>query len=81
MLESEPDMAAKNIFLALQAKYPQKFPDGQLRTLQRRVREWRRDMAKKLVFVDNWEDHGLSPDDQYLCRDGIDQTCLAEVHP
>ena len=34
----------------LQEEHPGIFPDGQLRTLQRRVREWRAAAAKRLVF-------------------------------
>jgi hypothetical protein len=33
----------------LQEQFPGRFPDGQLRTLQRRIRDWRRVMAKTLV--------------------------------
>jgi hypothetical protein len=33
----------------LQRVYPDRFPDVQLRTLQRRVREWRHVMARSLV--------------------------------
>jgi hypothetical protein len=31
--------------------YPGRFPEGQLRTLQRRIREWRHVMARELVRV------------------------------
>jgi transposase len=40
-LEAHPALEAKTIFEALQEKYPGEFPAGQLRTLQRRVRQWR----------------------------------------
>lgn len=33
----------------LQAKYADRFPDSQLRTLQRRIKEWRCVMARELV--------------------------------
>lgn len=49
-LQKEPDVTAKMLFERLQKKYPGKFADGQLRTLQRRVKEWRQIMAKKLVY-------------------------------
>jgi hypothetical protein len=49
-LQSEPDKTAKDLFLRLQDKYPGRFADGQLRTLQRRVKDWRQIMAKKLVY-------------------------------
>ena len=50
-LQGDPDATAKALFAHLQAEYPARFPDSQLRTLQRRVREWRRIMARKLVYA------------------------------
>lgn len=49
-LQNEPDATAKEIFKLLRNKYPGSFADNQLRTLQRRIREWRQIMAKKLVY-------------------------------
>jgi hypothetical protein len=40
-LASEPSLCAKELFQRLQQKYPGQFSHGQLRTLQRRVRDWR----------------------------------------
>ena len=40
-LSNEPGLEAKTLFGALQRKYPGRFQDGQLRTLQRRVKRWR----------------------------------------
>jgi hypothetical protein len=37
-------------FERLQAEYPGLYPDGQLRTCQRRLKEWRREAALRLVF-------------------------------
>ena len=50
-LQKEPDASAKVLFERLQRERPGQFPDGQLRTLQRRIKEWRRVMAKKLVYA------------------------------
>ncbi len=50
-LQLDPDVTAKVLFERLQDEYPGRFPDGQLRTLQRRVREWRKIMARKLVYA------------------------------
>ena len=36
-----PELEAKTLFEALQAEHPERYEDGQLRTLQRRVRWWR----------------------------------------
>lgn len=50
-LEAEPDQTAKELLLRLRAEGPGEFPDGLLRTLQRRVKEWRRLAASRLVFA------------------------------
>lgn len=39
-LEACPGLQAKTLFEWLQRRYPGRFQDGQLRTLQRRVRQW-----------------------------------------
>jgi hypothetical protein len=41
MLELQPCLEAKTIFEYLQNKYPTRFQEGQLRTLQRKVRKWK----------------------------------------
>jgi len=41
-LEKTPDLSAKVLFQILQKQAPGQFSDGQLRTLQRRVRAWRK---------------------------------------
>ena len=50
-LEAEPDRTAKEIFQRLQGERPGAFPDGQLRTLQRRVQDWRTAEARRLILV------------------------------
>ena len=50
-LQCDPDATAKQLFGRLQGQYPGIFSHGQLRTLQRRVKEWRQMMAKKLVYA------------------------------
>lgn len=49
-LQQEPDVTAKALFERLQALRPGQYSDGQLRTLQRRVSDWRAVMAKQLVY-------------------------------
>jgi len=41
MLKINPGLEAKTIFKFFQRKYPGKYPDGQLRTLQRRIKIWK----------------------------------------
>jgi len=50
-LQQNPDATAKSLFQNLQGKHSGQFKEGQLRTLQRRVKDWRRVMAKKLVYA------------------------------
>jgi hypothetical protein len=49
--EDDPDTTAKALFERLQGKYPDRFIPGQLRTLQRRIRQWRRAVARDLVYA------------------------------
>ena len=49
-LEERPDMEAKSMLKQLQASGFGEFPDGQLRTLQRRVRVWRKQVVQQLVY-------------------------------
>src|ERR1700687_2817494 len=48
--EAEPWRTSRELFERLQAEYPGVCPDGQLRTCQRRLKEWRREAALQLVF-------------------------------
>lgn len=51
-LEVNPGLQARTLFEYLQRRYPGKFADGQLRTLQRRVKQWRamEGPAKEVYF-------------------------------
>ena len=49
-LEREPNACAKELFIRLQTVTPNSFKPTQLRTLQRRVKQWRQDIAFQLVF-------------------------------
>ena len=49
-LQSGPDTTARNLFKRLRENHPGNFTDGQLRTMQRRIKEWRQIMAKELVY-------------------------------
>jgi len=59
-LEIEPDRTASELFERLRTENPGKFPSNQLRTLQRRVKEWRMTAARRLVFSETtpFEDGG-----------------------
>ncbi len=49
-LEANPEIQTTEIFAKLQNKYPGRFKPGQLRTLQRRVKEWRYWQPKEIYF-------------------------------
>ena len=49
-VEAEPDLTARELLQRLQADYPGTYPEGQLRTLQRRLKVWRSEMARELIF-------------------------------
>jgi len=51
-LEANPGLESKTLFADLQRRYPGRFGDGQLRTLQRRIKRWRglEGPAKEVFF-------------------------------
>jgi hypothetical protein len=65
MLEINPGLEAKTIFEDLQRRYPGQFADGQLRTLQRRIKVWRSSEgpAKEVFFSQSHEPGQLAQSD------------------
>jgi len=53
ILENDARIQAKTLFAWLQRRYPGRFSDGQLRTLQRRLKGWRatEGPAKEIYFT------------------------------
>ena len=49
--EAEPWRTGGELFERLQATYPASFRDGQLRTLQRRIKDWRRENSLAMLSV------------------------------
>ena len=50
-LQCKPDATAKELLDRLTRRHPERFSRRHLRTLQRRVRQWRRVMARELVYA------------------------------
>jgi hypothetical protein len=48
--EAEPWRTSRELLERLQGVHPGVYPDGQLRTLQRRLKGWRREIAHTMVF-------------------------------
>ena len=62
-LQMDPDASAVALLARLQSTYPDRFDRAHLRTLQRRVQQWRGIMASKLVYPvsseTTWDEHSL----------------------
>ena len=48
--EAEPWRTSRELLARLQAEVPGAYPEKLLRTLQRRVKQWRGDLARRMVF-------------------------------
>ena len=57
-LQASPEACAKDLLQQLQREHPGVFPDSQLRTLQRRVKQWRSEVARRLIMS---SEEGLPP--------------------
>jgi hypothetical protein len=68
-LELNPELEAKTLFAYLQGRFPGHFADGQLRTLQRRVKRWRAEQgpAKEVFFAQVHHPGRLSASDFTHC--------------
>jgi hypothetical protein len=58
--EAEPWRTSRELLERLQIGHPGVYPDGQLRTLQRRLKEWRREAAHRMVFGTMTPDPGVA---------------------
>jgi hypothetical protein len=70
-LTLQPGLEAKTLFLDLQRQHPGCFADGQLRTLQRRVKQWRgqHGPAKEVFFAQVHHPGRLAASDFTHCAD------------
>ena len=59
----------------LQSEHPDRFTKAQLRTMQRRVKEWRGIMAKKLVYATTDEASAASSGLPEMALIGADSKC------
>ena len=48
--EADPSRTGRELLARLQVEYPDSYPDRLLRTVQRRLKLWRSEMARALVF-------------------------------
>jgi hypothetical protein len=68
-LQVNPELEAKTLFTYLQGRFPGRFADGQLRSLQRRVKRWRAEQgpAKEVFFAQVHHPGRLSASDFTHC--------------
>ena len=71
-MSANPGLEAKTLFAALQRQYPDRFVDGQLRTLQRRIKRWRAigGPAQEVYFVQEHRAGELCESDSVTLRAG-----------
>ncbi|HEX3681724.1 MAG TPA: IS21 family transposase [Bryobacteraceae bacterium] len=70
-LALEPGLQAKTLFEYLQRTFPGRFPDSQLRTLQRRIKHWRatEGPAREVFFAQEHRPGQLCESDFTHCRE------------
>jgi hypothetical protein len=70
-LTLKPGLLAKTLFKSLQQQHPGRFPDGQLRTLQRRIKVWRAEHgpAREVFFAQVHHPGRLAASDFTHCTD------------
>jgi hypothetical protein len=82
-LQVYPGLQAKTLFADLQRRFPGRFADGQLRTLQRRVKTWRAEggPAKEVFFAQVHHPGRLAASDFTHCTElGVTINGSAFVH-
>jgi len=73
MLERSPELEAQSLLAWLDEQYPGKYQEGQLRTLQRRVKDWRVLNHKQVAVLEQAHQPGeaLQTDGTWLTELGI----------
>jgi len=72
LLETHPRIEAKTLFEEIQRRYPGQFEEGQLRTLQRRVKAWRVEYGdSKEVFFEQLHKPGVLCQSDFTCMNKL----------
>src|SRR3954453_22427032 len=78
-LRLNPGLQAKTLFLDLQRRYPGRFPDVQLRCLQRRIKHWRAlEGPPKEVFFAQVHEPGRLAESDFTCMAKLGVTILGQ---
>jgi hypothetical protein len=79
LLELNPGLHAKTLFEDLQRRYPGRFQDSQLRTLQRKIKAWRAvEGAPKEVFFDQVHAPGELGASDFTCMNDLHVTLAGQ---
>lgn len=82
LLESAPGLQSKTVFEELQRLYPGRFPQGQIRTLQRHIRDWRALRGpEKEVFFSQEHSPGEVGQSDFTVMDSLGITIAGELFP
>ena len=74
-----PGLQAKTLFEDLQRRFPGRFPDSQLRTLQRRIKAWRAtEGPPKEVFFDQIHSPGELGASDFTCMNDLQVTLAGQ---
>jgi len=81
-LELNPGYESKTLFKHFQEKYPGRFPDGQLRTMQRRIKVWRalEGPAREVFFPQKHYPGELGQSD-FTCMNSLEVTIGGDPFP
>ena len=79
LLRLNPGLQAKTLFLDLQRRFPGRFPDVQLRCLQRRIKQWRAlEGPPKEVFFAQVHEPGRLAESDFTCMAKLGVTILGQ---
>ena len=82
MLAINPGLQAKTLFAELQRRYPGHFSDGQLRTLQRRIKVWRAtEGPPKEVFFPQVHSPGVLAQSDFTHMGSLSITLAGQAFP
>ena len=70
-LQRKPDATARELLDRLICRHPERFSRSHLRTLQRRVRQWRRVMARELVYASGERSEMIEADQRSIRPVGV----------
>jgi hypothetical protein len=78
-LEQNPGLQANTLFADLQRRFPGRFADGQLRTLQRKIKAWKAvEGPPKEVFFDQVHTPGALGASDFTCMDDLQVTLAGQ---